>query len=193
MSKRQTEPEPSHPAPKKAKGNSVFRSAVPRVTRTADEASSSRSTLRSTVITLSKTEDGRRRASGRYRNQQQRSSSLKVPIPGPNIEACGGDSAPTDEISATVTPDTTQTSRTGKRTRNNNTAVSGYTFFSYLATFLSFFYRVVSRNGSHNAKCFSMNSFDMTVAATFSTTRPAWFARNRINFISARTARMVPC
>lgn len=128
MSKRPTEPDFSQQAPKKAKGNSVFRSAVPRVARTVDEARSSRSTSRSTVITISKSEDGRRRASGRFRNQQQRSSTSKVPIPGPNIEACGGDSDSIEGNSATVTPDTTQTSKTAKRTRNNNTAVSHYIF-----------------------------------------------------------------
>jgi hypothetical protein len=126
MSKRQMEPDNSHQAPKKAKGNSVFRSAVPRATRTVDEARSSRSTSRSTVITISKSEDGRRRASGQYRNQQQRTLTPKGPTPGPNIEAWGGDSDPIEGNSATVTPDTTQTSKTAKRTRNNNTAVSRY-------------------------------------------------------------------
>ena len=136
MLKRQTEPESSHQAPKKPKTNSVFRSAVPRVrvTPTVNEPSSSGSISGSTVVTLSKSEDGRRRASGKYRNRQQRPSTPpKDPFPDPNIEACSYPDPNSEAISATVTPEpegiqnlnTTQTSKT-KRKRNNNTSVSHF-------------------------------------------------------------------
>jgi hypothetical protein len=140
MSKRQPDSSESHQASKKRKSIPVFRSAVPRVrsdTPTANEPSSSRSTARSTVTTLSQGEDGRRRASGTYRNRQQRASTL---MGDPNIEA-GGIPDPSEAI-ATNTPepdgiqDTTETSKT-KRKRNNNAAVSH--LFSCLAFFLTYF------------------------------------------------------
>jgi hypothetical protein len=115
MSKRPTEPDSSHQVQKKTKANPVFRSAVPRVALTANETAnetrSSRSASRSTVITLSKNEDGRRRASGRYRN---RTHTSKDPFPDPSIEARD---VPDSSEPPTVTPET-------RRKRNNNTAVS---------------------------------------------------------------------
>ena len=125
MSKRPTEPDSFRQAAKKAKTNPVFRTAIPRVAPTTNEPNSSRSASRSTVITLSQREDGRRRATGRYRDQQRRSSTLKDPSPDPNFETC--------EVSESceVTPEqdsiqnTMHTSKT-KRKRNNNNAVCHY-------------------------------------------------------------------
>ena len=118
MSKRQKEAESSHQAPKKAKMNSIFRSGA---------ASSSQSTARSTVITLSKSEDGRWRGSKGYRNRQEKPSTAKDPSPNPHFEPCMV-SDPSEELPATDPPEPegiqnmSQTSKK-KRQRNNNTAV----------------------------------------------------------------------
>jgi hypothetical protein len=141
MSKRQKEAESFHQAPKKAKINSIIRSG---------EASSSQSTARSTVITLSKSEDGRRRGSKGYRNRQEKPSTATDPLPDPNFETCMV-SEPSEEVPATVPPEpegiqnTSQTSKK-KRQRNNNTAVGLFLKkISYLG--LIFLLRVISRNG----------------------------------------------
>lgn len=141
MSKRPSpNPDSSHQAPKKPKTNPVFRYTAPtgrvRVTPTVNEhnsttSESSGSISRSTVVTLSKSEDGRRRGSEKYRNWQQRPSTPpKNQPPDPLI----GAHDPTDEdISATFTPEqdnfqnTTETLKS-KRQRNNNTSVSHYIF-----------------------------------------------------------------
>ena len=130
MSKRPTEPDSSHQPPKKPKTSSVFRSAVPRVrvTPTVNEPSSSGSLSRSTVVTLSKSDDGRRHASGKIRNRQERPSTH--PKDQITIEPSGHPDY-CDDQSTPVTPEPeriqnkTETSKT-KRHRNNNNSVSHY-------------------------------------------------------------------
>jgi hypothetical protein len=136
MSKRQTEPDLTDQASKKPKTSSGFRSAVPKIklTPTVNEpiSSSSGSISRSTVVTLSKSDDGRRHASGRYRNRQDRpSTQLKdqFPDPGLNKDPSGIPDSSEDQSATGVPPepegvqDTTETSKT-KRQRNNNNSVS---------------------------------------------------------------------
>lgn len=196
MSKRQSQPDSSHQGAKKPKINSVFRSAVPRVTPTANEPSSSRSTSRSMVITLSQSEDARRRASGRHRNRQQRPSTPNDPIPEPKTLNAPD---PSEGISTAVMleplaegiQNMTQSSKTNRK-RNNNTAVSHCIFFLPGTLSNISLVRVISRNGSCFAKCFWMKSFDMTAGVIFSTSQPALFVRSRTVFISVRTACMVP-
>ena len=140
MSKRQTEQDSFQKLPKKPKTNSIFRSAVSRVrvTPTVDEPSSSSTISRSTVATLSKNEDGRRRASGKYLNRQHITSTPpNDQVSDPNILAASGQEHhgphPSDDISALITPEvdglqnTTQSSKT-KRQRNNTTSVSHHMF-----------------------------------------------------------------
>ena len=133
MSKRQSQPDSSHQGAKKPKIKFVFHSAVPRVTPTTNEPSSSHSTSRSTVITLSQSEDGWWCASGRHRNRQQRPSTPNDPIPEPKTLDVPD---PSEGISTAVMPEpladgiqnTTQSSKTNWK-RNNNTAVSHCIFF----------------------------------------------------------------
>lgn len=149
MSKRQPDPDSSQQAPKKHKTNSVFRFAVPRVTpTTVNERSSTSSSAsivsRSTITTLSKSEDGRRRGSEKYRNRQERPSTPQRPSTPPKDQYAhpvvgAHPIGEPEDFSSTFTPEqdgfqnTTETSKS-KRQRNNNTSVSLYIFISPCGT-----------------------------------------------------------
>ena len=140
MSKRPTDPESAQQPPKKSKTSSVFHTAVPRLrpTPTVNEPPSSGSTSRSTVVTLSKSEDGQRRVNGKYRNRQERGSTQpKEQFPDTCIVEEPAGIPNSEEQSATVTPErsTTQPSKP-KRQRNNNTSVSHYGFFKCLVNII---------------------------------------------------------